>query len=123
MTEFKSWEEMSSREQLECMLWDLYKEVRGVRPRHIDFRSMTEADLLAMEAGLQEELALAEKARKEDQSRAVVRFSKRVEQVITAGAKDRETALRWIMEADQAGGDWDYLCFINGLPYGYFGKK
>jgi hypothetical protein len=36
------------------------------------------------------------------------------------GAKDRATALRWIMDASQAGGDWEYFCFLNGLPYGYF---
>jgi hypothetical protein len=36
------------------------------------------------------------------------------------GARDRETALRWIIDASPAAGDWEYFCFLNGLPYGYF---
>jgi hypothetical protein len=24
------------------------------------------------------------------------------------------------MDASQADGDWEYFCFLNGLPYGYF---
>jgi hypothetical protein len=39
------------------------------------------------------------------------------------GARDRETALRWIMEASTANGDWEYFCFLNGLPYRYFERK
>jgi hypothetical protein len=40
--------------------------------------------------------------------------------MINLGANDRETALRWIHEADGSGGDDEFLCYLNGLPYGYF---
>jgi hypothetical protein len=29
-------------------------------------------------------------------------------------------ALRWIHEAEGSDGDEEYLCFLVGLPYGYF---
>ena len=59
----------------------------------------------------------------------MVKFCKRIEDTIKTGAGNRETALRWIMDADLGGvdvdaananGDWEYLCYLNGLPYGYF---
>jgi hypothetical protein len=36
------------------------------------------------------------------------------------GARNRETALKWIMDASNANGDWEYLCHELGLPYSYF---
>jgi hypothetical protein len=41
----------------------------------------------------------------------------RVQVLIENGAKDRETAIRWI---DDAYGDLEFLCFYLDLPYGYF---
>jgi hypothetical protein len=38
------------------------------------------------------------------------------------GAGNYETALRWIHEADGTDGDDEYLCYHNGLPYGFFKK-
>ena len=40
--------DMSERDILEATLWDLYKEVYGVRPRHMDMGSMTDEELEAM---------------------------------------------------------------------------
>ena len=36
-----------------------------------------------------------------------------------SGAKIREVALGWLMDTSGANGDWEYFCFLNGLPYGY----
>lgn len=119
---FKSWEELSRKEQLESIVWDLYKDVHNFRPRHMNLQAMSEAELEAEIAQLEVELERAERARREDEARAVVKFSKRVQQTIAAGAKDYETALRWIHEADGTQGDDEYLCFMNGLPYGFFRK-
>jgi hypothetical protein len=27
------------------------------------------------------------------------------------------------MDASNASGDWEYFCYLNGLPYGYFNKE
>ena len=120
MNEVNTWENLSRKEQLEAIVWDMYKEAHGIRPRHLNLAAMTEDELQAMCKSLEAEIEMAEKARREEEARAVVRFSKRVGDTIKSGAGDRETALRWIMEADDAGGDWDYLCHLNGLPYGFF---
>ncbi len=120
MSEFKSWDELSRKEQLEGTVWDMYKEAYGIRPRHLNLAAMTEAELETECQRLQTEVERAEKARRADQAAAVLRFSKRVENTIKSGAKDRETALRWIHEADGSNGDDEYLCYLNGLPYGFF---
>ena len=69
---------------------------------------------------LAEVIRLEDEARRADQHRAIVRFSERIERMILSGAKDRETALRWIHEADGSNRDEEYLAYLNGLPYGYF---
>lgn len=120
--EFPSWEEMSDVEQLHSIWWDAYKDARGFRPRGHDVGHWTAEDFRKELESLGEEIDQAEQARREDEARAVVKFSKRVQQVIDSGAKDYETALRWIHEADGTGGDDEYLAYMNGLPYRFFKK-
>lgn len=120
--EFPSWEQMSDVEQLHATWWDAYKDAYGFRPRGADVGHWTAEDFRAELKVLGEEIERAEQARREDQARAVVKFSKRIEETIKSGAKDRETALRWIHEADGTNGDDEYLAWQNGLPYGFFRK-
>ena len=120
MNEVNTWENLSRKEQLESIVWDMYKEAHGIRPRHINLAAMTEDELQAMCKRLEAEIEMADKARRADQAAAVLRFCKRIDEVIKSGAKDRETALRWIHEADGSNGDDEYLCYLNGLPYGFF---
>jgi hypothetical protein len=120
---FTSWEEMTELEQMQCQYWDMYKDAYGVRPRGIDTTSWT-AYAFQVEF---EHLALTIQAneiqRQEAEATAVKNFEQHVINTICMGARDRETALRWIMEASTANGDWEYFCFLNGLPYRYFEKK
>jgi hypothetical protein len=44
MSEFTTWEEMSTLEQMASQYWDMYKDAHGIRPRGIDTSSWTEAD-------------------------------------------------------------------------------
>lgn len=118
--EFPDWEEMSDVEQLHSIWWDAYKDAYGFRPRGFVVDHWTAEDFQRELASLSEEIERGEKARREDEARAVVRFSKRIEEVIKMGAGDRKTALRWIHEADGTNGDDEYLCYHNGLPYGFF---
>ena len=104
---------------------DLHKDAFGFRPSQCwweQWKSNTPAEkqvewdylIKAMEASFDEE--------KERESRAVVEFEIQVGRCRENGAKSREMALRWIMEASGADGDWEYFCFLNGLPYHYFKK-
>jgi len=116
----QSWEEMTVLEQMQCQYWDMYKDAYGVRPRGIDTSTWTEYAFQVEFEHLALVIQQEETARKEAEAEATAKFEQHVTNTICMGARDRETALRWIMDASHADGDWDYFCFLNGLPYGYF---
>jgi hypothetical protein len=122
MSEFKSWEELTHKEQLECIFWDAYKDAHGFRPRHINVQAMTVAELEDELNRLSTEIAVQEQERKEAEVKAAHDFEIRVQNLMLAGAKTREQALRWIHEAEETNGDDEYLCYTLGLAYGYFKK-
>ena len=56
-----------------------------------------------------------------DQVRKAKAFEDRVEDVISIGAGDRKTAIRWILQSekiDRCGG-YSYACFALNVPYSY----
>jgi hypothetical protein len=120
---FTSWEEMTELEQMQCQYWDMYKDAYGVRPRGIDTSSWTAYAFQVEFEHLALTIQANDIARAEAEATAVKNFEQHVINTICMGARDRETALRWIMEASTANGDWEYFCFLNGLPYRYFEKK
>lgn len=46
------------RYEMETSIWELFKEVHGFRPRHYDFKSMSDAELTRMYDGLLENMRL-----------------------------------------------------------------
>ena len=124
MTEvLTSWEDMTVLEQMQCQYWDMYKDAFGVRPRGVDTSSWSEADFMAEFELLSRIIKEEQEALLEAEAIAVKNFEQHIINTICMGAHDRETALRWIMDASNANGDWEYFCFLNGLPYRYFEKK
>jgi len=122
MSEFTTWEQMSDLEQAQCQYWDMYKDAYGVRPRGVDTSTWTLADFDAEFQLLGEIIKQEDIARKAAETEAIEKFEQHVINTICMGARDRETALRWIMDASNANGDWEYLCYDLGLPYHYFRK-
>jgi len=122
MEDFKSWEEMSVLEQMQCQYWDMYKDAYGVRPRGVDTSGWTEEVFMAEFELLGKVIEQEEIARKESEASAAVRFEAQIDSLIAAGAVSREAALKWIHEAEGSDGDDEYLCFLLGLRYGYFRK-
>ena len=118
--DFPSWEEMSTLEQYACQYWDMHKDAYGFRPRHIDTSAWTLEQFEAEFRVLGMAIADAEIERKALEQKASFEFEARVQTLMGAGAKDRATALRWIHEAEGSNGDDEYLCFLVGVPYGYF---
>jgi len=123
MEEFKTWEEMTVLEQMACQYWDMYKDAHGIRPRGIDTSTWTEEDFREEFEYLGRLITEQEEARVEAEHMASVKFEQRVVNLMCMGARDRETALRWIHEAEGTGGDDEYLCWTLGLSYGYFRKE
>jgi len=122
MSEFTTWEQMSELEQAQCQYWDMYKDAYGVRPRGVDTTKWTLADFDAEFKLLGEIIKQEDIARKAAETEAIEKFEQHVINTMCMGARDRETALRWIMDASNANGDWEYLCYDLGLPYHYFRK-
>lgn len=115
----KSWEELTPLEQAHEIYSDMHKDAYGFRPRN-DVSGWTledfQQEFRLMGAVIEQE----ERQRLADEAEAVKKFEQHVINTMCMGARDRETALRWIMSASTAEGDWEYFCFLNGLPYGYF---
>lgn len=119
MSEFKSWEELSVLEQMQCQFWDMYKDAYGVRPRGIDTTEWTEEEFMAEFETLGKVIEREEIARKESEAKAIVDFEDRVLNLMHTGT-NRERVIAWLMDAEGANGDFEYFCFTQGLPYGYF---
>ena len=120
MEDFKTWEEMTVLEQYACQYWDMHKDAYGVRPRGIDTSSWTEADFEREFFQLSVTIAEEDRVRKEAEEKAAHDFEMRILSLLQTGAKDRDMALRWVHESEGSDGDDEYLCFLVGLPYGYF---
>jgi len=118
--DFPSWEDMSTLDQYACQYWDMHKDAYGFRPRHIDTSAWTLEQFEAEFRVLGMAIADAEIERQALEQKASFEFEARVQTLMGAGAKDRATALRWIHEAEGSNGDDEYLCFLVGVPYGYF---
>ena len=122
MEAFKSWEEMTTLEQYACQYWDMYKDAYGCRPRGIDTSAWTETEFEAEFVQLGRTIDANYKEQLAQEAVAQHDFEMRMLSLLQTGAKDREMAIRWIHEAEDTGGDDEYLCYTVGLPYGYFRK-
>jgi len=111
---------MSTLEQYSCQFWDMYKDAYGVRPRGIDTSSWTETEFEAEFVSLSKTIDANYQEQLKAEELAMIAFEMRVQELMTSGAKSYEMALRWVHEAEGSGGDDEYLCFLVGLPYGYF---
>lgn len=117
-----AWEDMTEKEQLECSVWDAYKDAYGVRPRFMNMETMSVEELKQQLELCCSEIERNEKQRQIDEDHASHDFEMRMLNLMMSGAKSREQALRWVHEAEGSDGDDEYLCFLLGLPYGYFRK-
>lgn len=120
MEAFKTWEEMTVLEQYSCTYWDMYKDAYGVRPRGTDTSTWTESDFEAEFVSLSRTIDANYREQLVQEERAMHDFEMRMLGLLQTGARDRAMALRWIHEAEETGGDDEYLCYTLGLPYRYF---
>lgn len=117
------WEQLSRKDQLAATHYDWYKDVHGVRPRWMNYDAMTEADLEAELDQLSKEAEVVAREEAAQEAIAIAKVEARITDLIQSGAKTREVAIRWIMDAEGADQDADYCCFLLGLPYGYLEIK
>ena len=111
------------RYNMESTIWDLYKDVHGIRPRWMNFEAMSDAELEAEYNSLLVELEEENKREAEEQERAVASFEAKLDSLVAMGAGSREKAIQWIIDAE--GDDFydnSYFEYEMGLPYGYLKK-
>jgi len=111
---------LTRTEELQCIFWDMYKDAYNFRPRHIDTSTWTEAQFEAEFEQLAEIIRREGELRKEREETAQHEFEMRMQDLMRSGAKTREMAMRWVHEAEGSNGDDEFLCYLVGLPYGYF---
>ena len=96
---------------------DFHKEAYGFRPRYAP-KDWTLADWEKEWEILHRTCEANQVAEAAAERKAIAEFETRIVKLISMGAADRETAIRWIEDAEQASGS--ELCYVLGLPYGYF---
>lgn len=111
-------------------LSDLYKEAHGVRPRGEAFWSAwNNADDAGKQSIWDSLCKTADERFTEEhtqQMRAAADVEARIAELISMGAGDRATAVRWLAQAHGAfyqesqTMDADYLAWSLNVPYGYF---
>lgn len=101
---------------------DLHKDAYGMRPNGSYFEWLT----TATDAEKQKEwdkmctaMSAREAERQQIEQVALCRFNKLVANTIADGAGDRETAIKWLMDAmPHAHGDVGFFEYTHGIPYG-----
>jgi hypothetical protein len=105
---------------------DLCKDAYGFRPGEASWAAwaaMTPAEkqvrwdyVISVLKG-----TMAEEERRE--AELIASFEASVTATIANGAKDRETAIRWMIDAEDVNGDVEHFCYRMGLPYRYLDIK
>jgi hypothetical protein len=84
---------------------------------------MSDAELLDLNDRVYAEACAAYEREKARQSESAERFEEMVLNIITMGAGNRETALRWLLDAEKD--EWHphdlpgMYCYENDIPYEY----
>ena len=126
VTDAKHWAEYGvhtvedfERYQLETYIYEGHKDAFGVKGRHYDFKSMSMDELKAeadyISRAVKEQMELEDQMEKE----AIERFEKAISDNLAMGAEDRDTAIRWVLQAEGLDNEYDagYICYSMGLPY------
>lgn len=115
--------EYTELEEAQSLFSDMYKDVHGFRPRWCSKEQWDSIEFLNEQIEyLSKELEIKFEEDAIEEKRNIAIFEQRITDIINTGAGDRQTALRWILDAENdeyVYFDLDYFCYTNNLPYGY----
>jgi hypothetical protein len=118
-------EEAEYHSNLSLDYYEGYKDVHGIKARWVNYCTITIAELERMCDSLQAEYEIMAKEMEIQEEQDSEKFEAEIAKVIAMGAKDRETAIRW-MSQDRFYSSYsivDYL-YENGISvYREYGRK
>ena len=118
MNDFREWEELTEKEQLESVYSDTFKDVNGFRPRGFE---MTVSELKVALEALREDAEIQLQHDIARQQKAIIDIEKTITTIQENCSCDRADALRYLKDAE--GEDWyswGYFSYEAGLPHHYF---
>lgn len=108
---------LTYREELECILWDIYKDAHGFRPRGMNMQDMTEEELLAQIARCEEVIEAEIEEEKRMAPTYIAEFEAKVAATMNENDCDRLTAIDIMTDGES--GDPHYVSYRFSLPHTY----
>ena len=113
---------MFDREETINYIWDVYKSIYGVRPRHIKFSKMDDEQLQQLAEILANELKINMEETDRETAEAEAKFEAMIQDITECGGIggspiNRSTALRWIADDRRTAQDIEQLLWEHDLIY------
>ena len=113
---------MFDREEAINYIWDVYKTIHGVRPRHIKFSEMDDEQLQLQVKILANDLNLYTQETDRETAEAEQKFEAMIQEITECGGIGgspikRSTALRWIADDRVYTQDIEQLLWEHDLIY------
>jgi len=119
----KTWNELTELEQLQSNYSDFYKDVHGFRPRHLTNEQWNSAEYLrSATQRLAIEARIEQKRIEDAEAHAMCVVEDQLQTIMQTGAKDRKTAVRWLLDSMDCRNDPEHAAYTLGVPYDYFKK-
>lgn len=109
--------EQFERQSLISYISDAHKDAYGFRPRGNNYDEWSMEALEAEADRMSEAVTRAIEEDRVRENQAIAEFERSIENLISVGAGNRATAIRWICDSIDHGGDLGYVCYELGLPY------
>ena len=113
---------MFDREETINYIWDVYKSIHGIRPRHMKFSEMGDEQLLLQAEILSKELKINMEETDRETAEAEQKFEAMIQEITECGGIggspiNRSTALRWIADDRVHAKDIEQLLWEHDLIY------
>lgn len=105
------------RDSLISYISDAHKDAYGFRPRGYNYSEWSMAQLQEEADRMSDAVTDAIREREFTDAQAVEALEARIADLLDMGASDRDTAIRWICDSVDHGGDLGYVCYELGVPY------
>lgn len=113
------------RKDLELFIYEEHKTAFGMKGRHYDFESMTMEEIRAEAQYIADACDRAYKEEAEMLERDIASLEEEIATVISYGAGDRETALRWMTDSETFyhGQCVEHWVWGKGVLFSDYGRK